>query len=70
MTYLHTLRLGFLALRAVLLLAAAGLCLYGFIAAREPGVSSYWRVGYLAGMVLSLALLWNVWRAYHRLPKA
>ena len=70
MAFLHTIRLGFLALRAVLLLAAAGLCLYGFIAAREPGVSSYWRVGYLTGMVLALALLWNVWRAYRRLPKA
>lgn len=70
MAFLHTLRLGFLALRAVLLLAAAGLCLYGLIAAREPGVSSYWRGGYQAGMVLALALLWNVWRAYRRLPKA
>jgi len=68
--FLHTLRLGFLALRAVLLLAAAGLCLYGFIAAREPGVSGCWRFGCVAGLVLALALLWTVWRAYRRLPKA
>jgi hypothetical protein len=68
--FLHTLRLSFLALRAVLLLAAAGLCVFGFLAAGEPGVSGYWRVGYLAGMALALALLWNVWRAYRQLPKA
>jgi hypothetical protein len=68
--FLHTLRLSFLALRAVLLLAAAGLCVFGFLAAGEPGVSGYWRVGYLAGMALALALLWYVWRAYRQLPKA
>jgi hypothetical protein len=68
--FLHTLRLSLLAIRAVLLLAAAGLCVFGFLAAGEPGVSLYWRVGYLAGMVLSLGLLWNVWRTYRRLPKA
>jgi hypothetical protein len=68
--FLHTLRLSFLALRAVLLLAAAGLCVFGFLAAGEPGVSGYWRVGYLAGLALSLGLLWKLWRTYRQLPKA
>jgi hypothetical protein len=67
--FLHTLRLSFLAIRAVLLLAAAGLCVFGFLAAGEPGVSGYWRLGYLAGLFLSAGLLWNLWRTYRQLPK-
>jgi len=67
--FLRTLRLCFLVLRAVLLLGAAGLCVYGSLAAGEPGVPVYWRIGYLAGLLLCGGLLGNLWRTYRRLPK-
>jgi hypothetical protein len=69
MAFLRTLRLCFLALRAILLLGAAGLCVFGSLAAGEPGVPVYWRIGYLAGLLLSGGLLWNLWRTYRQLPR-
>gem|GEM_PF-691303 len=47
---------------AVLLLAAALFCCYGFLASHEPGVSPVWKIGYaVAGVALVLgagALVW------------
>ena len=36
------------------LLLVSAFCVYGFVAAGEPGVSSGWRVGYVVAGTLSL----------------
>jgi hypothetical protein len=59
-----------LAFRLVFLLGAAGLCVYGFIAAGEPGVPGLWRVAYAAGFLLSLAMIWALWRSFRALRKS
>lgn len=58
-----------LAFRALFLLGAAGLCVYGFLAAGEPGVPAYWRLAYAAGFALSLGLMWAVWRSFCAIRK-
>jgi hypothetical protein len=58
-----------LAFRLVFLLGAAGLCVYGFIAAGESGVPGLWRVAYAAGFLLSLAMIWALWRSFRALRK-
>jgi len=58
-----------LAFRALFLLGAAGLCVYGFLAAGETGVPAYWRLAYTAGFALSLWLTWAVWRSFRALRK-
>jgi len=58
-----------LAFRLVFLLGAAGLCVYGFIAAGEPGVPGLWRVAYAAGLLLCLAMIWALWRSFRALRK-
>jgi len=51
------------------LLGAAGLCVYGFVAAGEPGVPGLWRVAYVAGFALSLGMIWALWRSFRALRK-
>ena len=43
------------------LLALDALCLYGFIAAGEPGTDPAWRTAYLAGSVLCFAAIIATW---------
>jgi hypothetical protein len=57
------------AFRLVFLLGAAGLCVYGFVAAGEPGVPGLWRVAYVAGFALSLGMIWALWRSFRALRK-
>ena len=58
-----------LAFRALFLLGAAGLCVYGFVAAGEPGVPAYWRLAYAAGFVLTSGMIWALWRSFRALRK-
>jgi hypothetical protein len=51
---------------ATILLAFAGFCLFGFLAAGEPGVTNVvaWRVGYaVAGICAIVAATWFASRA-------
>lgn len=45
---------------AFLLLAAAGLCVLGFLASFEPGTAPLWRVGYPAVGLLCVLAAMNV----------
>lgn len=58
-----------LVFRLAFLLGAAGLCVYGFVAAGEPGVPGLWRVAYGAGFALSLGMIWALWRSFQALRK-
>jgi hypothetical protein len=54
------------AFRLVFLLGAAGLCVYGVFFMEAP---LSWRLGYVAGFVLSLAMIWALWRSFRALRK-
>jgi len=52
-----------LALRLLLLTGAAGMCLFGLLAAAESTDPWKWRTGYALGLGLSGFLWLHVWRA-------
>ena len=55
-----------LVFRLVFLVAAAGLCAYGFAL---PGAPAAWRVAYAAGFAISLGMIWALWRSFRALRK-
>jgi hypothetical protein len=66
---MHGLLIVLLVFRLAFLLGAAGLCVYGFIAAGEPGVPAGWRLAYAAGFTLTLGMIWALWRSFRALRK-
>lgn len=55
-----------LAVRMLFLLGAAGLCIWGFLAAGEPGAAQtpwLWKVGYAVGLIVTSVLIGFVWKS-------
>jgi hypothetical protein len=52
-----------LGLRLLFLTAAVAMCVFGLLAAGEPGIPWTWRAGYAAGLGLSAFLWTRVWKA-------
>lgn len=58
-----------LVVRLLFLLGAAGLCIFGFLAAGRPGAAEtpwLWKTGYALGLVVSSVLIGMVWKSLRK----
>lgn len=55
-----------LTVRVLFLLGAAGLCIWGFLAAGDPQATPapwVWKIGYALGLIATSVLIGFVWRS-------